>query len=249
MTGPATTGTLAAAVVGTPALNFTIFAFFVVVTLVIAISVARKNNSTTDYYAGGRTFTGFQNGLAIGGDYMSAAVVPRHRRAPSRSTATTASSTRSASSSAWLVALLLVAELLRNSGRYTMADAARLRMRQRPVRTRRRDARPSRLDLLPARPDGRRRCAWSPAARRRAAQPARNIVDRRRRHPDDLLRHRRRHEGHHLGADRQGRAADGRRRADHDLVLPQFGFNLSDLLGTTPRADEPARDRGPRARA
>ena len=41
MTGPATTGTLAAAVVGTPALNFTIFAFFVVVTLVIAISVAQ----------------------------------------------------------------------------------------------------------------------------------------------------------------------------------------------------------------
>ena len=36
---------------------------------------------------------------------------------------------------AWLVALLLVAELLRNSGRYTMADQLAYRMRQRPVRT------------------------------------------------------------------------------------------------------------------
>ena len=39
--------------------------------------------------------------------------------------------------------------------------------------------------------------------------------DRRRRPADDLLRRRRRHEGHHLGADRQGRAADDRHRADH----------------------------------
>jgi cation/acetate symporter len=54
---------LAAAVtVGTPALNFAIFAFFVLVTLVIAIGAAGKNKSTTDYYAGGRNFTGWQNG-------------------------------------------------------------------------------------------------------------------------------------------------------------------------------------------
>ena len=56
MTGPAATASLAAATVGTPVINFVIFAFFVVVTLVIAVSAAGKNRSTTDYYAGGRAF-------------------------------------------------------------------------------------------------------------------------------------------------------------------------------------------------
>ena len=71
---------------------------------------------------------------------------------------------------AWLVALLLVAELLRNSGRYTMADQLAYRMRQRPVRTRRGHLDRRGLDLLPARADGRRRRAGRAAARRRRAR-------------------------------------------------------------------------------
>ena len=76
------------------------------------------------------------------------------------------------------------------------------------------------LVLLPARPDGR--CRWS-------GQPAdghhgqrRAVVDHRgRRHPDDRLRPRRRHEGHHVGADHQGRAAHRRCRSDDRLGVQQ----------------------------
>lgn len=73
MTGMAAGGTLAAEIIGRPAVNVAIFAFFVLVTLVIALRVAGKNQTTTDYYAGGRAFTGPQNGIPIGGDCLSAA--------------------------------------------------------------------------------------------------------------------------------------------------------------------------------
>ena len=76
---------------------------------------------------------------------------------------------------AWLVALLLVAELLRNTGKFTMADVLSFRMRQRPVRDGGRRHHRRRLDLLPARPDGRCRRARRAAARRRAQAPAKNL--------------------------------------------------------------------------
>ncbi len=133
MPGLAATGTLASATVGTPALNFVIFAFFVLVTLVIAISAAGTNRSTTDYYAGGRAFTGWQNGIAIGGDYLSAA-----------SFLGIAGIIALAGYDGflysigflvgWLLVLLLVSEPLRNTGRYTMADVVDLRLRAVPVR-------------------------------------------------------------------------------------------------------------------
>ncbi len=133
MPGPAARGTLASATVGTPALNFVIFAFFVLVTLVIAISAAGTNRSTTDYYAGGRAFTGWQNGIAIGGDYLSAA-----------SFLGIAGIIALAGYDGflysigflvgWLLVLLLVSEPLRNTGRYTMADVVDLRLRAVPVR-------------------------------------------------------------------------------------------------------------------
>src|ERR687886_523845 len=59
--------------VGSPALNITIFALFVLVTLAIVIRASRNNRTANQYYAGGRTFTGPQNGIAISGDYLSAA--------------------------------------------------------------------------------------------------------------------------------------------------------------------------------
>ena len=56
-----------------PILNISIFAAFVAVTLFIVIRASRNNKTAADYYAAGRSFTGPQNGFAISGDYLSAA--------------------------------------------------------------------------------------------------------------------------------------------------------------------------------
>src|SRR5919199_1358398 len=119
--------------VGSPALNITIFAVFVLVTLAIVIRASRNNRTAADYYAGGRSFTGPQNGIAISGDYLSAASFLGIAGA----IAVNGYDGFLYSIGflvAWLVALLLVAELLRNTGRYTMGDVLAFRMRQRPVR-------------------------------------------------------------------------------------------------------------------
>ena len=110
--------------------------FLAVVALTVGITfwASRQNAGTTDYYAGGRSFSGFQNGMAVSGDYMSAASF----LGISGAIALYGYDGFLYSIGflvAWLVALLLVAELLRNSGRYTMADQLAYRMRQRPVRT------------------------------------------------------------------------------------------------------------------
>lgn len=72
------------------------------------------------------------------GSLPPATTCRRHRSSafpvPSRCTATTASYIRSASSSPGSFALLLVAELLRNTGRFTTADVLSFRLKQRPVR-------------------------------------------------------------------------------------------------------------------
>ncbi|MBA0050504.1 cation acetate symporter [Streptomyces sp. AJS327] len=112
----------------------TLFSLFVVATLAITVWAGRRTKDAADFYAGGRQFTGFQNGLAISGDYMSAASFLGIAGAIALfgydgflySIGFLV---------AWLVALLLVAEPLRNSGRYTMGDVLAYRMRQRPVRT------------------------------------------------------------------------------------------------------------------
>ncbi|NYG58991.1 cation/acetate symporter [Nocardioides daedukensis] len=111
-----------------------LFLSVVALTVYITFRASRGSSGTTDFYAGGRGFSGFQNGLAIGGDYMSAASFL------GISGAIALSGYDGFLYSigflvAWLVALLLVAEVLRNSGRYTMADQLAYRMKQRPVRT------------------------------------------------------------------------------------------------------------------
>ncbi len=116
------------------ALTLGLFLAVVAVTLYITFWASRQNKTAADYYAGGRSFTGFQNGLAIGGDYMSAASF----LGISGSIALYGYDGFLYSIGflvAWLVALLLVAELLRNSGKYTMADQLAYRMRQTPVRS------------------------------------------------------------------------------------------------------------------
>ncbi|MEU8478485.1 solute symporter family protein [Streptomyces hygroscopicus] len=112
----------------------TLFAVFVVATLAITVWAGRQTKDATDFYAGGRQFTGFQNGLAISGDYMSAASFLGIAGAIALS-GYDGFLYSIGFLVAWLVALLLVAEPLRNSGRYTMGDVLAYRMRQRPVRT------------------------------------------------------------------------------------------------------------------
>ena len=115
-------------------LTAVLFVVVVLITVGITFWASRKGSGTTDFYAGGRSFSGFQNGMAISGDYMSAASFL------GISGAIALSGYDGFLYSigflvAWLIALLLVAELLRNSGKYTMADQLAYRMRQRPVRT------------------------------------------------------------------------------------------------------------------
>jgi len=115
-------------------ITISLFVVFVLITLGLTIWASRQTRTATDFYAGGRSFTGFQNGMAIGGDYMSAAsflgiagiIALNGYDGFLYSIGFLV---------AWLVALLLVAELLRNSGKYTMADVLAFRMRQPPVRT------------------------------------------------------------------------------------------------------------------
>ncbi|MFD3930717.1 cation acetate symporter [Streptomyces sp. NPDC058614] len=115
-------------------LIISLFAVFVVATLVITVWAGRQTKDAADFYAGGRQFSAFQNGLAVSGDYMSAASFLGIAGAIALfgydgflySIGFLV---------AWLVALLLVAEPLRNSGKYTMGDVLAYRMRQRPVRT------------------------------------------------------------------------------------------------------------------
>ena len=106
---------------------------FVAITLVIVFRASRNNKTAADYYAAGRSFTGPQNGTAIAGDYLSAAsflgicgaIAINGYDGFLYSIGFLV---------AWLVALLLVAELLRNTGRFTMADVLSFRLKQRPVR-------------------------------------------------------------------------------------------------------------------
>ena len=119
---------------GNRALTISLFTAVVAVTLYITWWASRQNKTAADYYAGGRSFSGAQNGLALSGDYMSAASF----LGISGSIALYGYDGFLYSIGflvAWLVALLLVAELLRNSGRFTMADQLAFRMRQKPVRT------------------------------------------------------------------------------------------------------------------
>ncbi|MER7558416.1 cation acetate symporter [Nocardioides sp. NPDC126508] len=118
---------------GSQILTTVLFLGVVAITIGITFWASRQTKTAADYYAGGRGFSGFQNGLAIGGDYMSAASFL------GISGAIALSGYDGFLYSigflvAWLVALLLVAEVLRNSGRYTMADQLAYRMKQRPVR-------------------------------------------------------------------------------------------------------------------
>src|ERR1700741_5037700 len=119
--------------VGNPAANIGIFALFVAITLYIVIRASRKNTTAAEFFTAGRSFTGPQNGVAIAGDYLSAASFLGIAGAIAVS-GYDGFLYSIGFLVAWLVALLLVAELLRNTGKFTMGDVLSFRMRQRPVR-------------------------------------------------------------------------------------------------------------------
>ncbi|SFB82450.1 solute symporter family protein [Streptomyces aidingensis] len=111
-----------------------LFTVMIAATLGITVWASRYTRTAADFHSGGREFTGMQNGFAIGSDYMSAASFLGIAGIISLS-GYDGFLYSIGFLVAWLVALLLVAELLRNSGRFTMADVLSYRMRQRPVRT------------------------------------------------------------------------------------------------------------------
>jgi len=109
------------------------FGVFVVGTLFITKWAASKTKSAADFYTGGGGITGFQNGLAIAGDYMSAASFL------GISAAVMASGYDGLIFSigflvGWPVITFLMAERLRNLGKFTFADVAGYRFQQTPIR-------------------------------------------------------------------------------------------------------------------
>jgi cation/acetate symporter len=112
----------------------TMFLIFVSATLGITYWAARRTKSTKDFYAAGGKITGLQNGLAIAGDYMSAASFL------GISGLVFASGFDGLIYSigflvGWPIILFLLAERLRNLGKYTFADAVSYRLRPLPIRS------------------------------------------------------------------------------------------------------------------
>lgn len=113
---------------------FLLFLIFVFLTLAITFWAAKRTQTTTDFYAAGRSIRGWQNGIAIAGDYMSAASF-----LGIAGLIALGGFDGFLYSVGWLVAylvvLIIVAEPLRNSGRYTLADMLAYRMNAKPVRS------------------------------------------------------------------------------------------------------------------
>lgn len=110
------------------------FLLFVAATLGITYWAAKRTKTAKDFYTAGGGITGFQNGLAIAGDYMSAASF----------LGISALVYRSGYDGliysigflvGWPIILFLIAERLRNLGKYTFADVASYRLSQTPIRT------------------------------------------------------------------------------------------------------------------
>jgi cation/acetate symporter len=124
----------AATRIGEPnAVSMVFFFAFIAITLAITYWAAKRTRTTEDFYAAGRTVTAGQNGFALAGDYMSAASFLGIAGLVS-----TSGFDGLIYSTGWLVGwpviLFLIAEPLRNLGRYTFADVVAMRLRQTPVR-------------------------------------------------------------------------------------------------------------------
>src|SRR3954453_13209529 len=109
------------------------FLIFIAATLVITYWAAKKSSGSAAYFAAGRQIKGWQNGIAVAGDYMSAASF-----LGIAGIIAFQGYDGFMYSVGWLVpsltVLLIVAEPLRNAGKYTMADVLAYRLSPRPVR-------------------------------------------------------------------------------------------------------------------
>ena len=110
------------------------FTIFVGLTLVITWWAARKSQSASNFYTAGGGITGFQNGMAIAGDYMSAATL-LGLTAMTFSQGVDGYMYMIAFFVGWPMILFLMAEPLRNLGRFTFADITSYRLDQGKVRT------------------------------------------------------------------------------------------------------------------
>ena len=127
----ALTGDVEKQAVNIPAI--VMFFIFVAGTLYITYWAAKQNKSTKDFYTAGGGISGFKNGLAIAGDYMSAASF----LGISAMVYTTGYDGLIYSTGflvGWPIVLFLIAERLRNLGKFTFADVAAYRLKQKPVR-------------------------------------------------------------------------------------------------------------------
>ena len=110
------------------------FLIFVAITLIITYWAATRTKTASDFYAAGRGITGLQNGMAIAGDFMSAASFLGIAALVYMN-----GFYGLIFSVGWLVGwpiiLFLIAERLRNLGKYTYADVVSFRLQQGPVRT------------------------------------------------------------------------------------------------------------------
>src|SRR5919108_2124631 len=115
------------------AITITFFLIFIVLSLAITVWAARRTRSTDHFYAAGRSISALQNGLALAGDYMSAASFLGIAGLVALS-----GFDGLIYSVGWLVGwpvvMFLIAEPLRNLGRYTFADVVAARLRQTPIR-------------------------------------------------------------------------------------------------------------------
>ena len=109
------------------------FLIFIAITLGITYWASKRSAGSSAYFAAGRRVTGWQNGIAVAGDYMSAASF-----LGIAGIIAFQGYDGFLFSVGWLVAyltvLLVVAEPLRNAGKYTMADVLAYRLKPRPVR-------------------------------------------------------------------------------------------------------------------
>ena len=219
-----------------------IFAVVLAFTLLITRWAARRTHSTSEFYAAGRGITAKQNGLAIAGDYLSASTFLGY-----------AGLMYLFGFDGWLLGLAalmsfipvlyLLAERMRNSGKYTLADVLSLPPQAAPGACRGGDHVAAGDRHLPDRPARRRRRADPGAGRHQLHARGRHL----RRVHDDLRRVRR-HARHHVGADRQGRDADDggrdreRRRAGEVQLQPEHAARQRGL-----EVGEPARASSARA--
>ncbi len=121
---------------GAGAVNFTaiaMFLVFVLATLGITWWAAKHTRTTKDYYAAGSTITGTQNGFAIAGDYMSAASFLGISGLVYTSGFDGLIYAVGALAG-WPIVLFLLAERLRNLGKYTFADVVSYRLSAKPIR-------------------------------------------------------------------------------------------------------------------